>query len=219
MIYKTWTCSVISFQLIHNFMNSVRSESILENKDIINIVSPFHCFYSSLQIREESFKSRGWINQLTQSAKTLSECGFFFLGRFDICVCFYCNLRVSLWEKNQDPFKTHIELSPKCSYILAKSVNKRQEIIYDNLAPKCKICKKKFTSKSNLKRHFLNVDPCTKNSKILLDHLNSNCDAKSHLVLSYPCLHVNDLNMCKFCDNYCVKCGVMQEECLEIYQC
>ena len=44
----------------------------------------------------------------------LARAGLFYTGKSDICQCFQCKVKLSVWERDEDAIKEHYKWSPDC---------------------------------------------------------------------------------------------------------
>lgn len=74
--------------------------------------------YSAYQLRLDSLKN--WPASKTQTKEQLAEAGFFYpnMPVHDLVLCFYCDLGISDWKDNEDPWEMHALRMPNCFYLL-----------------------------------------------------------------------------------------------------
>ncbi|XP_065342970.1 baculoviral IAP repeat-containing protein 7-B-like [Cloeon dipterum] len=77
--------------------------------------SPSNPEMVNIQKRQESFKE--WSGQNKPSVAELSAAGFYYTGKEDECLCFYCGLGLRAWEPQNRPLEEHEKISPKCAYV------------------------------------------------------------------------------------------------------
>ncbi|ESO88916.1 hypothetical protein LOTGIDRAFT_94905, partial [Lottia gigantea] len=70
--------------------------------------------YITMSSRFETLKN--WAH-LTLTANQLSLAGFYWDEEKKSCKCFRCNVIITNWQVDDDPFKVHALKSPECSYI------------------------------------------------------------------------------------------------------
>jgi len=114
-----------------------------------------HPIYASYERRLNSFDN--WPISLKIRPVELSEAGFFYSGKGDQTICFYCGLGLKDWEDHDDVWREHARLSTKCNFVLLKKgktsrkqtndcdrdkngVGDDEEPIMERLL--CKICRK-----------------------------------------------------------------------------
>ena len=61
--------------------------------------------------RDRLLTFHNWHKQLFPYKYALAQGGFQFTGQSDITVCFSCHLKVSQWEKDNQPWDVHKHLS------------------------------------------------------------------------------------------------------------
>ena len=71
--------------------------------------------------REQSFTD--WPQQMAQKPKDLIQNGFFYTGIGDRVTCFYCNVTLKQWEKNDCIETEHLKWEPNC--LFAKMVSSK----------------------------------------------------------------------------------------------
>jgi hypothetical protein len=65
--------------------------------------------------RLQSFKN--WSKQLIPDKYAMAKAGFIYTGESDVVRCFGCSIRLSQWEKTDDPWVEHLKWSPECSFL------------------------------------------------------------------------------------------------------
>lgn len=82
-----------------------------------NIAKPMaYPEYKTLEKRLESFKD--WPLSLAQRPNVLADAGFFYTGKSDQTICFFCGGGLKDWERNDDPWEQHGIWFSKCNYLL-----------------------------------------------------------------------------------------------------
>lgn len=77
---------------------------------------PQHRSYNTYEARLSSYES--WPRSLKQKPDKLSEAGFFYTGKGDQTVCFYCGGGLRDWEETDDPWVEHAAWFPKCIHVV-----------------------------------------------------------------------------------------------------
>jgi hypothetical protein len=77
-----------------------------------------HPKYAYYENRLSSFDN--WPISLKIRPIELSEAGFFYTGRGDCTICFYCGLGLKDWEDSDDVWNEHARWSTKCNFVLLK---------------------------------------------------------------------------------------------------
>lgn len=72
--------------------------------------------YIRLEKRLESFKE--WPLSIAQRPQQLAEAGFFYTGKSDQTLCFFCGGGLKNWERDDDPWEQHAIWFTKCNYLL-----------------------------------------------------------------------------------------------------
>lgn len=75
--------------------------------------------------RKQQAASGGWPHPPTFRATMarLAQAGFYFkpsASKPDNVLCFMCGHALGDWEEQDDPFKVHVEHSPKCAWAIAR---------------------------------------------------------------------------------------------------
>jgi hypothetical protein len=65
--------------------------------------------------RLQSFMN--WSKQLIPDKYAMAQAGFLYTGQSDVVQCFGCNIRVSQWEKTDNPWSEHLKWSPDCVFL------------------------------------------------------------------------------------------------------
>lgn len=79
---------------------------------------PTKLFYIA---REQTFEN--WPTQLSQKPKDLIQNGFFYTGVGDKVMCFYCNVTLKQWEKDDSIETEHLKWEPNC--LFAKMISNK----------------------------------------------------------------------------------------------
>jgi len=77
---------------------------------------PQHPSYNTYEARIWSYES--WPRSLKQKPDRLSEAGFYYTGKGDQTVCFYCGGGLRDWEESDDPWVEHAAWFPKCMHVV-----------------------------------------------------------------------------------------------------
>jgi hypothetical protein len=77
-------------------------------------------------------------------SRELVECGFFYSGVRDVVICFYCDVSLGEWKREDDPWKDHEKYSKNCEFLkrgrgLSKT-NKSIECRNISKVLLCKLC-------------------------------------------------------------------------------
>ncbi|AAN28066.1 inhibitor of apoptosis - 1 [Rachiplusia ou multiple nucleopolyhedrovirus] len=79
------------------------------------------CVYkcmSNLQSRMDTFVNF-WPGALRDMITNIAEAGFFYTGRGDETVCFFCDCCVRDWHTNEDAWQRHVTENPQCYFVLS----------------------------------------------------------------------------------------------------
>jgi len=79
--------------------------------------TPRHKQYFLEQTRFKSFKEKNWPIGLTQTPEQLANAGFYYLGKGDQVLCFYCEGGLQNWDSNDDPWEEHAKHFPRCGFL------------------------------------------------------------------------------------------------------
>ncbi len=79
----------------------------------------------SSRSKKQQAVSGGWLHPPTFRAtpSRLAQAGFYFepsVSKPDNVLCFMCGHALGNWEEQDDPFKVHVEHSPKCAWAIAR---------------------------------------------------------------------------------------------------
>jgi hypothetical protein len=74
--------------------------------------------HPEMMIYEDRLQSfEHWSKQISPDKFTLASAGFIYTGEGDVVRCFGCNIRVSQWEKTDNPWTEHLKWSPDCVFL------------------------------------------------------------------------------------------------------
>lgn len=84
--------------------------------------APLFPNFATHEARIYSYKT--WPTMLKPEPKKLSEAGFFYTGREDQTICFYCGGGLRDWNNSDEPWVEHVKWFPKCKFVLlVKGIN------------------------------------------------------------------------------------------------
>lgn len=78
-------------------------------------MTPNECF-STWAKRYKSFRTRHWPVALSQTAREMSNAGFFYTGYGDKVQCFHCGIVISGWYPEEKPREEHARYSSHCPW-------------------------------------------------------------------------------------------------------
>lgn len=89
------------------------------NNDFCNIIKtlwrPYFLFYANETDRFRSFEK--WPISKKQSAKQMSEAGYFYTQKDDEVICFMCGGGLCDWDETDDPWTAHARYYENCTYL------------------------------------------------------------------------------------------------------
>lgn len=74
-----------------------------------------HSRMSSVIERTQSFDKPTW-TRTSPTIESFAEAGFFYSGRDNVVICFYCNGALHQWGENDNPKIEHARWFPHCTY-------------------------------------------------------------------------------------------------------
>lgn len=77
---------------------------------------PKHPEFASYDARLQTFES--WPKSMPQTKEQLTDAGFYYQGKGDQTVCYYCGGGLKHWEPDDDPWEQHAKWFSKCCYLL-----------------------------------------------------------------------------------------------------
>lgn len=92
----------------------------LNSNDDLFTFTPIHPTKLYYIAREQTFQH--WPHQMEQKAEALIQNGFFYTGVGDRVTCFYCDITLKQWRKNDCIETEHLNWEPNC--LFAKIVSK-----------------------------------------------------------------------------------------------
>lgn len=175
------------------------SASVLKKK----IVFPG---YSALPNRINSYKtcSHGFLSEYKD---LFSEAGFFYTGKDDETICYYCGGGLKDWDEEKDnPWIEHARWFPKCPFVI---VNRGQEFVEEH---------------SNRKNKNPAEQKRISTSKIVVPDETMNegleclvCYSSERSIVFLPCKHCCTCSKCGLCFDNCVYCRRTITDIMEIY--
>jgi len=95
---------------------SLLTTTAMQKHGINQCRGPQHPSYNTYEARMWSYES--WPRSLKQKPDRLSEAGFYYTGKGDQTVCFYCGGGLRDWEETDDPWVEHAAWFPKCMHVV-----------------------------------------------------------------------------------------------------
>lgn len=87
----------------------------LSERITVMLETPKNPDFTSYKLRIATFE--GW-PIIVVSATQLAQAGFFYRGKADKAVCYYCDATLKQWEEGDDPLTEHAKLQPDCNFLL-----------------------------------------------------------------------------------------------------
>lgn len=99
---------------------------------------PYYEQYSTEITRIHSFDS--WPMGMPQKPSILAEAGFFYTGRADRVICYFCGGGIKDWLHDDIPWIEHARWFSTCPYVLLmKGEEYVKKIVNEKLKPPCEI--------------------------------------------------------------------------------
>lgn len=137
--------------------------------------------------RNDSFKD--WPKNMTQKPDEMVESGFFYTGKSDCVLCFYCGGGLKDWEPHDSPFDMHALHYSECYFF--KKI-KGEEFIENILSRKCEILST-FRSSKDINQKTGICVIC------LINPYNCICLPCGHLAICTCCSAKNEIKTCPLC--------------------
>lgn len=67
-------------------------------------------------LREKTFEHDNWDEEVLPKVQDMIKSGFMYTGSYDGVYCFVCDVMLSGWNRNDDPFVRHVLRSPTCKF-------------------------------------------------------------------------------------------------------
>jgi baculoviral IAP repeat-containing protein 7/8 len=107
-------------------------ESLSESKTHCKMMQPLFDEFVNFKTRLATFDN--WPCGLAQKPESLATAGFFYTGRGDAVVCFYCGVRFIHWSSDDDPWIEHTRWRGEmCAFVL---LHKGAEFVVQHLDPR-----------------------------------------------------------------------------------
>ncbi|GBP70942.1 E3 ubiquitin-protein ligase IAP-3 [Eumeta japonica] len=109
-------------------MNTTYQES---NKNNDHVCNPAYPQYATTSARLITFKE--WPKSLPVKPEDLADAGFFYTGRSDKTLCFYCGGGLRDWKDNDNPWEEHAVWFARCKFLLLVKGNEYvQRVVTEN---------------------------------------------------------------------------------------
>lgn len=169
----------------------------------IKHIGPKYKKYVSEYQREKTF--RHWPPALKQTPRMMLDAGFFYSGKYDRVICYYCGLKIFGWLEGDDPWTKHNTGSTSCALVqLWKMENYTPQCIPET-STKLEIPPNPTPSHTLMKKETHEINPC----KVCLD--------KKVEILFLPCLHVTVCCNCAPTIKKCIICRREIEDLVKVY--
>lgn len=83
----------------------------------IKLQPPSFKMYAECAKRELSYANAATATYVYERRKDLAEAGFFYTGKEDNTICFYCGGGLKDWEANDDPWELHAKWFSRCPFV------------------------------------------------------------------------------------------------------
>ncbi|XP_061927096.1 death-associated inhibitor of apoptosis 1-like isoform X2 [Apis cerana] len=102
----------------YNFSTELQLPSIAK-PNCLNLKEPkkpVHPEYASYDARLNTFST--WPKFMLQTKEQLADAGFYYTGKGDQTICYYCGCGLKDWEREDNPWEQHAKWFSKCYYLL-----------------------------------------------------------------------------------------------------
>lgn len=106
---------------------------VISKPSPVRDMGPVHHQYASKDARLDSF--RHWPMNLRQPPEELGDAGFFYTGRSDCTLCFYCGGGLNDWEEHDVPWKEHARWFERCPYLLRAQKREAERLNFSSRCP------------------------------------------------------------------------------------
>ncbi|XP_054259413.1 baculoviral IAP repeat-containing protein 7-B-like [Macrosteles quadrilineatus] len=125
----------------------------------------------------------------------LAEAGFFYAGKKDQTICFYCGGGLHHWQDIDDPWEEHAKWFPKCPFVL---VHKGQDFVNEMRSR----TERNALQKKRIPTNNIAVPPPIEESNIECII----CMNKNRNLLFLPCKHCFACDICGWRFDNCCYC-------------
>lgn len=151
--------------------------------------------YSQLQNRLDSFE-RSALNSFVNDFKwELSEAGFFYTGKEDETICYYCGGGLKDWSETDQPWEEHARWFPKCPFVV---VIKGEDFVNKHCERRNKVVTEKRRISTN---HIAVNEPAVAKGVECVVCLSFERD-----IVFLPCKHCCTCTSCGLSFDNCVYC-------------
>lgn len=162
--------------------------------------------YSKPKVRLASFEKCPIFEDVKIREKYFVEAGFFYTGKDDETVCYYCGGGLKEWSDIDDPWKVHAQWFSKCPFVL---VHKGQDFV------------DKYSNRKNKKvmeKRRIPTDRIVPPDDLNKQHLECVvCLSAPRNILCLPCMHCATCASCGFQVDDCVYCRTPIVSVMKIY--
>ncbi len=138
------------------------------------------------------------------SSNRMKTAGFQYTGVGDTARCNICNLEVSDWIREMDPFCIHLERSPNCSFVRSVQANNKSILIHDeNPAKRQKI--ELSTDECNHQNKLIELEILQQVRRRTFSHWpHPRTPKKEQMIIAgfFQC-NVGDRVICLYCNLIC----------------
>lgn len=162
--------------------------------------------YAQLQTRLDSFEKSFYNSIVNISRWELAEAGFFYTGKEDETICYYCGGGLKDWQEEDQPWEQHARWFSKCPFVI---VNMGQDFVnkHCNRTNKNVVVKKRCSTKS--------VSMSKPMDKQGIECIV--CLAAQREIVFLPCKHFCSCTMCGLSVDNCVYCRTPIESVMKIF--
>ncbi|XP_076658047.1 death-associated inhibitor of apoptosis 1-like [Halictus rubicundus] len=129
---------------------------------------PVHPEYASYDARLRTFET--WPKAMAQTKEQLADAGFYYTGKGDQTVCYYCGGGLKDWELGDEPWEQHAKWFSKCYYLMmVKDQDYVNKVTGQHISPPSK----EETMQMNLPSFIKKVQPVLMSVE-MKEHAESN---------------------------------------------
>ncbi|XP_022192307.2 death-associated inhibitor of apoptosis 1-like [Nilaparvata lugens] len=197
---------------IPKIINTGHSSMTIPLPDLLVTKPPLHATYKTIESRLASFAT--WPISLKIKPSELSDAGFFYTGKGDMVICFYCDGALKDWMDVDIPWEEHARWFSKCHYVILIKGRKFIDEVRQKKSKEDKsvIETEQFQSKSvSSKEQFQSRSVSSSTDSINKRETVNNilckiCYTEEMNILFFPCGHLATCSRCAISLTSCIIC-------------
>lgn len=162
--------------------------------------------YTQLESRLNSYDRSSHDSFVNKYKLELSKAGFFYSGKNDETICYYCGGGLRDWQEEDQPWEEHAKWFSRCPFVV---VNRSEDLINHHINE---------SNKTVINKSFNSIKRFTNNETMVIQGLECVvCLSAERNVVFLPCKHCCSCTACALSVDNCVYCRTPISSIMKIF--